>query len=89
MADTTSDIGVLLCGCKAFCDTHDRDYLSLNSDGLPICTECSADGWGGELCTPMPGACSNSTVINEWARGFMCATHAAEHVKLCEEASHD
>lgn len=75
-----------MCECIQFCETHGRDEIAMNN-GKEFCNECAADGWSGELCQPHPLSCDMlDNKSNEWVRNFMCESHAAEHVKFCEEA---
>lgn len=77
------------CNCQAFCEKHGRDEITTDSDGSEYCLECYADGFSGELCMPLPGACDMLFPnANEWERQFMCEKHAAEHAKWCEECLH-
>lgn len=75
------------CGCKSFCEHHGREFIEITEDGEEYCHECSADGFSGELCSPMAGSCDmRNPEANEFERSFMCPTHAAEHKAFCRES---
>lgn len=72
------------CGCKPYCESCSRDEIEVDEDGFEFCNECSADGWGGELCWPMPCSSSHDEASDEHERSFMCPMHAEEHEKFCQ-----
>lgn len=79
--------GVVQCGCQNFCEDHGREFIEVTEAGEEYCHECTADGFGGELCSPMAGSCDMLfPKANEYQRSFMCPAHAAENVEFCRES---
>lgn len=79
------------CGCQAYCETHGREFVML-LNGEERCSECMADGWSGEFCSP----CHESSFgqgepdpsdLDEMK--WMCEEHKEQKLQFIQELLND